>query len=296
MFRRIQPKEFLNQAWNDPKKLELAPNITTLIERFNWISLLISTIIVKLRVSAERAQMIKKFIQTAEHCLELRNYNTLMEIVSGLSSAPIGRLKQTWEGVPAKYHNRFHDLESTTSTDKNFKTLRHLTTNVPPPKIPYLGIPLADLTFIEDGNPDTVQSKAVNSRQSELLINFTKRQLLTTVIMEMQTCQQQPYQFKTVGVLRDYLLAFPVLPGQQVYEYSLKREPRAVGGSWSGGSGRCESTGSGMSTPAPVSSSSSSSSATTGEETGTKKKGALKRLSNRFTHKALQEELEKMAD
>lgn len=40
--------------------------------------------------------------------------------------------------------------------------------SVAPPKIPYIGTSLADLTFIEDGNPDHLDG----------MINFTKRYLL----------------------------------------------------------------------------------------------------------------------
>src|SRR4051812_24957846 len=80
----------------------------------------------------------------------------------------------------------------------------------------YLGTALADLTFIEDGNPDYVDG----------LINFTKRQLLSGVIMKMQTYQQQKYNLHVVDPLRSYLLSYPLLPLEQCYILSLAREPR----------------------------------------------------------------------
>lgn len=37
IFKRISPREFLNQAWQKPGKEYLAPNITKLINRFNEV-------------------------------------------------------------------------------------------------------------------------------------------------------------------------------------------------------------------------------------------------------------------
>eukprot|EP01089_Gocevia_fonbrunei_P011862 TRINITY_DN2635_c0_g2_i1.p1 TRINITY_DN2635_c0_g2~~TRINITY_DN2635_c0_g2_i1.p1 ORF type:complete len:409 (-),score=64.63 TRINITY_DN2635_c0_g2_i1:8-1234(-) len=45
IFRRIQPKEFLNQAWNKNGKMVSARNICELIDRFNWTGSFMSTII-----------------------------------------------------------------------------------------------------------------------------------------------------------------------------------------------------------------------------------------------------------
>jgi hypothetical protein len=52
--------------------------------------------------------------------------------------------------------------------EKNFTVLRDRMASAATPKIPYIGTSLADLTFIEDGNPD----------YHDELINFTKRHLL----------------------------------------------------------------------------------------------------------------------
>ena len=45
----------------------------------------------------ERAVMLKNMIKLAFELLRLNNFNGAMEILSGLSSAPISRLKKTWD-------------------------------------------------------------------------------------------------------------------------------------------------------------------------------------------------------
>lgn len=57
-----------------------------------------------------------------------------------------------------------------------------------PPCIPYLGVHLSDLTFIEDGNPDTIRG----------LVNFTKRRFLFRVISEISRYQQNAYNLHPV--------------------------------------------------------------------------------------------------
>jgi son of sevenless-like protein len=68
---------------------------------------------------------------------------------------------------------------------------------VDPPCIPYLGVYLTDLTFIEDGNKDYVTDEG--------LINFDKRRKISTVIREIQQYQQTPYCLEAVPWLQDML-------------------------------------------------------------------------------------------
>jgi hypothetical protein len=44
-----------------------------------------------------RVATIEAFIKIAQCCWELNSFNTAMDIISGLNSFSISRLKQTWE-------------------------------------------------------------------------------------------------------------------------------------------------------------------------------------------------------
>ena len=46
----------------------------------------------------------------AGHCKECKNFNSLFNIVSGLSHGAVGRLKQTWEKLPTKYQKIYNDM------------------------------------------------------------------------------------------------------------------------------------------------------------------------------------------
>ncbi|ELR24833.1 RasGEF domain containing protein [Acanthamoeba castellanii str. Neff] len=215
LFQRIQAKEFLNQCWNKEGKEEKAPGICALIERFNEVGQFFVTLLVQLEELEDRKAMLKKLIQVAEECLHIHNFNALMALVSGLSSTSVSRLTKTWEALGSK-QNLFNSLQAITVPEKNFTVLRDRMSTSAPPKIPYIGTSLADLTFIEDGNPD----------YHDGLINFTKRHLLFVVINNIQTYQKHKYSFTVVPALRNYLLTHPMLSLDQCYALSLLREPR----------------------------------------------------------------------
>lgn len=44
----------------------------------------------------KRVAMIKQFVQLAEACRNLRNFNALMAVLGGLNNAAVRRLKLTW--------------------------------------------------------------------------------------------------------------------------------------------------------------------------------------------------------
>jgi hypothetical protein len=78
-----------------------------------------------------------------------------------------------------------------------------------------------DLTFIEDGNSDTLPNKSQ-------LINFEKRMMISKVIQKIQLYQKKPYDFMRLGDVQKYLRAMDtqLLTEDQAYQLSLKLEPR----------------------------------------------------------------------
>ena len=89
-----------------------------------------------------------------------------------------------------------------------------------PPCIPYLGIFLSDLTFIEEGNPDKL---VLGGAQ---LINFVKRRKVAEVILKIQDYQNTPYNFASVAPIQEYLEHATVMDENALYAASLVCEPR----------------------------------------------------------------------
>ncbi|KAI7172164.1 guanine-nucleotide dissociation stimulator CDC25, partial [Hortaea werneckii] len=89
-----------------------------------------------------------------------------------------------------------------------------------PPCIPFFGIYLTDLTFIEDGIPSIIKKTQ--------LINFAKRSKTAEVIRDIQQYQNVPYGLQPVPELQDYILRNMQSAGDvhEMYERSLQVEPR----------------------------------------------------------------------
>lgn len=147
-----------------------------------------------------------------------------MSILAGLNSAPVHRLKRTFELLSTKTQATLETIRNLMSTTKNFSTYRDSLRSCTGPAIPFLGCYLTDLTFIEDGNPDFLKDDA-------RLINFSKRAKTAEVIREIQQYQSLPYRITEVPELQDFLQdeCLGSRQGQdegEMYDRSLTLEPR----------------------------------------------------------------------
>jgi len=218
LYRAIRPQELLNQAWNN-KKLQgkVAPNILAMIGRFNAISVWVCSEIVQKELIADRVKLIETFILIAQESRLLHNFNAAQEILSGLSNTPVHRMRKTWALVDSKILATYDNLNQLLTANLNYINLRNALHGENPPSIPYLGMYLRDLTFIEEGNQDFIMGN---------LINFTKRNRVATVIREVQQYQHTPYALQEVPEIKNYLLGVNGVDDKVAYEYSLLAEPR----------------------------------------------------------------------
>lgn len=106
------------------------------------------------------------------------------------------------------------------ASTKNFAQYRETLHAATPPCIPFLGVYLTDLIFIEDGIP----SLAKNTE----LINFAKRTKTAEVIRDIQQYQNVPYGLNPVPELQEWISDNMRNAGdvQDMYNQSLKIEPR----------------------------------------------------------------------
>jgi len=222
LFSKIQASEMFNQSWNKPKLHHRAPHILNMISRSNHLSFWVASLLLWAPTLKERVKMATKFIKIAQHLRELNNFNTLMGVVAGINMSAISRLKQTFADLDKGAKSIFEQLQFVLNPSSSFKNYRQDLHNANPPCLPYLGTYLTDLTFMEDGNPDTLPSKPSKTP----LINFAKRELVYNVVRELQLYQQSAYKFPIVEPIYTFLTALPFGDEKDLYELSLLREPR----------------------------------------------------------------------
>ena len=141
----------------------------------------------------------------------------MMAFIAGLNSAAVSRLKWTKRDV-VKMHT-LEELERQMSSELNYKNYRTLlAASTGTPCIPYLGVHLSDLTFIEEGNP--------NMLEGTRLINFERRQQICDVIQAVTLPQKRLYNLQPVSNIIALLTDLPTMTEKHLYQLSLTREPR----------------------------------------------------------------------
>ncbi|XP_046717018.1 ras-specific guanine nucleotide-releasing factor 2 isoform X3 [Silurus meridionalis] len=218
VFRSILYEEFLGQGWMKMDKNERTPYIMKTSQHFNDMSNLVASEIMSHTEVSSRANSIDKWLAVADICRCLNNYNGVLEITSALNRSAIYRLKKTWAKVSKQTKALMDRLQKTVSSEGRFKNLRETLKNCNPPCVPYLGMYLTDLAFIEEGTPNFTE---------EGLVNFSKMRMISHVIREIRQFQQTPYriehQLKVTQFLLDKTI---VMDDDTLYELSLKLEPR----------------------------------------------------------------------
>lgn len=174
--------------------------------------------IVKCENLKDRVHALKKMIKIADECRALNNFNAVIEIFGALNSLPVFRLTKTFKALSDKFAKLFEDLKSLVDQTSNFQNLRESVRLANPPCVPYIGIYLTDLTFIDDGNHNNVNG----------LINFAKRRLVGNVIENIRTLQQTNYNLVVVPQLRELLCELAPHDSEELYQLSLLREPRGT--------------------------------------------------------------------
>ncbi|XP_015281559.1 PREDICTED: ras-specific guanine nucleotide-releasing factor RalGPS1 isoform X2 [Gekko japonicus] len=154
VFKAIQPEELASCGWNKKEKHILAPNIVAFTRRFNQVSFWVVREILTAQTLKIRAEILSHFVKIAKKLLELNNLHSLMSVVSALQSAPIFRLTKTWALLNRKDKTTFEKLDYLMSKEDNYKRMREYIRSLKMvPCIPYLGIYLLDLIYIDSAYP-----------------------------------------------------------------------------------------------------------------------------------------------
>ncbi|XP_038845679.1 ras-specific guanine nucleotide-releasing factor 2-like isoform X2 [Salvelinus namaycush] len=222
VFRSIPYEEFLGQGWMKLDKLERTPYIMKTSQHFNDMSNLVASQIIAHTDVGSRANSIEKWLAVAGICRCLNNYNGVLEITSALNRSAIYRLKKTWAKVCKQTKSLMGRLQKTVSSEGRFKNLRETLKNCNPPCVPYLGMYLTDLAFIEEATPNFTE---------EGLVNFSKMRMMSHIIREIRQFQGAPYRIEHQAKVTQFLLDRTlVMDEDTLYELSLKIEPRLLPG------------------------------------------------------------------
>eukprot|EP01080_Neovahlkampfia_damariscottae_P006336 gene6336-10343_t len=226
-FSKIKPVELLNCAWSKENLKHRSVNVLRSTALFNQFSKEITNSILQPKTLKERKINMQRAYGVARALFKLKNFNDFLSVTSGLSNAGVHRLKWTKLEIDQRLHSEFEENIKVMSSDNSFKVYRAHILGLDPPLVPYLGIYLTDLTFIEDGNADVI-NHSVTGRE---LINWKKRKLVYAVIQQIQQYQDKPFDILPVYQIQqciERLLDKSFPDEKEFFKMSLEREPRSA--------------------------------------------------------------------
>ncbi|KAF0744637.1 hypothetical protein Ae201684_001101 [Aphanomyces euteiches] len=213
-YQKIIPRELTNKNWTGEHKHELAPNVMALIEHFDaradWVS---SEILhPKLNTPQQRFKMVSFFIDVADACYRLRNFNSLFEIVTGLTAPCLKQLESTWKLVPTSQIEHLERLKRVCSADDNYRAYREEYAAAEGyPRLPTISIVVKDLFGFEESMPT----------KEKCLIHFRKCRKICQVIRDALSCHHIKYTIAPSSGRRHRVL-HPEMSHQLVLNYRLE--------------------------------------------------------------------------
>ncbi|XP_011306869.1 uncharacterized protein [Fopius arisanus] len=125
------------------KSSKNAPNIGAWMAFSHRISSLTSSEILMIKKLEMRTRMLARFINSANKCFSMGNFNSCRSIIAGLQSPPIYRLRSTWSYLKTHHATRYETFTRLCRVFKNCRIDVYIraweTVMIRPPVLPYIG-------------------------------------------------------------------------------------------------------------------------------------------------------------
>ncbi|KFD70593.1 hypothetical protein M514_09795 [Trichuris suis] len=202
LYRAVKPIELVGAAWTKKDKDKRSPQLLKLIQHSTKFTYWLEKCVVECGNINERVAVMNRILEIMCIFQELNNFTGLIEIYGVLESSAIHRLYHTWERLDQKLLRVFEEVKQVLS-DAHHKLIRERLRSINPPCVPFFGMYLTNIIFLEEGNPIFLkmplssQSSEAESSTADLekptLISFAKCRKIADIIGEIQMYQDVAY-------------------------------------------------------------------------------------------------------
>ena len=220
--------------WDYFSKLNLSDFILTKentslsksVGRTNRTTFWVASNILSQKTPANQVKVIRFFIEVAQFCEEMGNYNSIFGLIFGLQLGSISRLGKTWRLSRQSIImlRRFNSLTSGADNYKNYRTVlekRKSLIKDKIPTLPYIGVFMKDIKQVDEANPNYINKR----------INKNKLDLYSRIIQEIQIFQSVNYNLvkEKENAIIHHLLTLTHWTEQKIEKESERIRPRITG-------------------------------------------------------------------
>ena len=178
LLNKIKPRELYKGIYLKKDKEKTSPNIVKCINSFNKLTSFIIEDILSYSTPKLRAKSYERWVQICDYCKSNKNYNDCIAIFSALNNYIITGLNLTLKEIKYKTKGIFEQIKIFCSVEGNYKNIRNdmnLCEQRGENFIPYLGMLLRDINFLEESNKYINERGCVNMDKIEKINSLLEK-------------------------------------------------------------------------------------------------------------------------
>eukprot|EP01117_Protostelium_nocturnum_P006397 TRINITY_DN2309_c1_g2_i1.p1 TRINITY_DN2309_c1_g2~~TRINITY_DN2309_c1_g2_i1.p1 ORF type:complete len:729 (-),score=217.35 TRINITY_DN2309_c1_g2_i1:57-2243(-) len=215
-YKCINPREFLKDMWKKRQDCGVA----SFLSDSKKITYFTASAIVKGENKEQRAQLIGKFIEIANHCLTLKNFQGFFAILNGIQHPSVERLKETLQAVKPNHIQLWKTFKTVSSKEDHYSNYKEKQQSTVSPTIPFLEPYLEELSYVDSYYPDIAKGG---------VIHFAKhRKIARTVRLLVQYSRDATYpELTNVYQINNLVMCSQLLEEDGLSKASLSAESPA---------------------------------------------------------------------
>ena len=178
LLNKIHIKELLKGVYLKQDKNITSPNIVNCITNFNKLTSFIIQDVISYDTPKLRARAYEAWVQVCDYCKMNRNYNDCLAIYSALNNYIITGLNLTLKKIKSKTKSLFETISRFCTVEDNYRNIRNdmvLCEQEGDSFIPYLGMLLRDINFMEESFKYINEKGFINMEKIEKVNNLLEK-------------------------------------------------------------------------------------------------------------------------